>query len=139
MGLILIFRPHYGCLAKTVSLCCTGRAGLLNVHTAQNNYKIGVQQYVSACLTTSAGVLADDDRWKHLTSSLETHQAALLIPTSTSSACSSEHNIRTLHYDGRGAHYLLGDLKYNNQPSRKHFPKAKDRISALKCLSFWMV
>lgn len=28
------------------------------------NYKIGVQEYVSACLRTSEGVLTDDDGWK---------------------------------------------------------------------------
>ena len=46
-------------------------------------------------LSSSAGDLADDDRWKHLTSLSEVHNAALLISTSTVSAVSSEHKMGT--------------------------------------------
>lgn len=94
MGLIRVFRPRYGYLAIKVSLCYTGQAGLLNwLVTEQKNYKVRVQKYVSACLETSAGVLADDDMWQHLTSSLESHQAALVISISAITACSSEHKM----------------------------------------------
>lgn len=60
--------PHYGCLSNTVSLCCMILArGFAKIATKPNNtinYKIGVQEYVSACLRTSEGVLTDDDRWQ---------------------------------------------------------------------------
>lgn len=42
--------------------------------------------------------------------------------------------MRALHYDGRGADCLLGGLRYNNRPSRKHFPNAKDRNFCVEML-----
>lgn len=97
MGLLILLHPIpiHGAFMSTRM---DGVASSMNRSVCPSPLdKFGVQQYVSACL---AGFLADDDRWKHLTSLSESLQAALLISISG------------------GFRRLLGDLRYNDQSSK---------------------